>query len=881
MYENAPKLFTSATGQPEGIFIDIIKNIAQSEGWRLQFVHGSWAEGLHRLDRGEIDLMPDVIFTAERATKYAFHRTPVLSAWDQIYVAKNSGIKSILDLDGKRIAMLEGSVQGEAFKQLVVGYGLNVSILPMPEYQTAFEMVAKGQADGVLTNNYYGSLHYRKLGLESTAILMNPSALFFAAPKGKNQDLLNAIDLHLMDLKDDPQSVYFQTLKRWAPEEDRFVIPPWLKVLSLVVGVSLLLSIIGSVILKRQVNARTKALSEQNALMIDINRALNDSVLKHRTLFETADCAILLLREGRIVDCNARTLALFGCSSEQILGTYPFEISPPTQKDGQYSKEIALAKVHQALRGQPQLFEWEHCRWDRTPFTAEVSLNCLELSGEVFLQAIVRDISERKQAESDRIAREAAEEASRAKSAFVANMSHEIRTPLNAIIGFAQILERDPALTPQQADHVRTVSRSGMHLLQLINDILDMSRIEAGRITLNKSVFCLHDLLNDLATMFRFRAESKGLQLHIEWDDNVPQYVTADEGKLRQVLVNIIGNAIKFTETGGVAVRMRADMTEGTSTEGTASLRLLTEVEDTGPGIPEEDLDRIFEAFQQAETGMKVGGTGLGLAISREFVAMMGGELTVKSQVGKGTCFRFDVLLKPADAISAQERLTVRRVVKLESDAAPLRVLVVDDILTNRTMLCALLRPLGFEVAEASNGAEAVKVFEQWSPQAILMDLRMPVMDGYEATRQIKSTETGHATAIIAVTASAFEDYKEQVMAAGADAFLRKPFRPEELYEELGKCLDLHYIYADEPITPSTLAKPATDKPVSVTSLPQELAGAMKQAVADGDMIRLGALITQVEAVDINAARALHALAERYDYQRIDEWLQKGDTDHG
>jgi len=336
-------------------------------------------------------------------------------------------------------------------------------------------------------------------------------------------------------------------------------------------------------------------------------------------------------------------------------------------------------------------------------------------------------------------ARKQADAANLAKSEFLANMSHELRTPLNAILGFAQILEHDPLLTLQQAGHVRTITRSGVHLLKLINDILDMSKIEAGRTTLYETAFCLNDLLDDLEMMFRSRADAKGLQLLMERSEGVPSYVTADEGKLRQILVNLMGNAVKLTDAGGVTVRVRADSVEGKTVEGNESMRLVVEVEDSGPGIPEKDVDRIFDAFQQSDSGVKAGGAGLGLAISRKFVEMMGGQLTVTSQVGKGSCFRFGVLVKSAEDVSELEQTVPRRVVGLAPGTGPFRILVVDDIPTNRALLQALLQPLGFEIVEASNGVEALEIFDQWSPHAVLMDMRMPVMDGYEATRRIKS----------------------------------------------------------------------------------------------------------------------------------------------
>jgi len=304
-------------------------------------------------------------------------------------------------------------------------------------------------------------------------------------------------------------------------------------------------------------------------------------------------------------------------------------------------------------------------------------------------------------------------------------------------------------------------------------------------------------------------------------------------------------------------------------------------VEDTGPGIPEEDIDRLFVAFQQTDVGVRAGGTGLGLAISRRHVEMMDGKLTVTSVVGKGSSFRFEVMLEPAEDAVERENPVSRRVVGLESGTGPFRILVADDVQDNRALLRELLRPVGFEVREATNGIEALEVFNQWSPHAVLMDMRMPVMDGYEATRQLKSAEASRATPIIATTASAFDDSRKQVMATGADAYLRKPFRPIELFEALGKCIDLRYVFAEE--TADVPAHLNTEPPTvkSLAALPKDMVEAMNQAVAEGDMARLTKLIGHAEKIDSVVARSLRALADRYDYEKLRKWLDKRETVNG
>ncbi len=484
-----------------------------------------------------------------------------------------------------------------------------------------------------------------------------------------------------------------------------------------------------------------------------------------------------------------------------------------------------------------------------------------------------RDITERKQAEADRSARQAAEEANRAKSAFLANMSHEIRTPLNAVLGFAQILKRDDTLTPRQVGMLHTIGRSGRHLLNLINDILDMSKIESGRFELRPADFCLQDLLDDVEMMFRSRAQARQLQFLVERDESVPRYINADEGKLRQVLINLMSNAVKFTKTGGVAVRIRCETATNSSNGESNILCLVVEVEDSGPGIAEEELERIFEPFRQSGTARDAGGTGLGLAVSRRIVDLMGGSLTVKSQVGKGSCFRFDALVKSAEGAAQEIAPAMRQVVGLEPGSGPFRILVADDQKDNRDLLAALLEPLDFEIREAINGQEALDIFQTWSPHAVLMDMRMPVLDGYEATRRIKTTGKGRGTSVIAVTASAFDDAEKEVLAAGVDGYVRKPFRSEEIFAVLEKCLGLRYVYADNTgQTPEAASvQPLTRADLAL--LPETLRQAMRQAVDEGDMAGLQALITQVEETDAEAAHKLRNLADQYDYGTLSHVL--------
>ncbi|MBH8565647.1 response regulator [Nostoc sp. CENA67] len=472
--------------------------------------------------------------------------------------------------------------------------------------------------------------------------------------------------------------------------------------------------------------------------------------------------------------------------------------------------------------------------------------------------------------ESQKIATERqqiAEQANRAKSEFLANMSHELRTPLNAILGFTQVMSHDKSLSSEHQENLAIINRAGEHLLNLINDILEISKIEAGRTTLNISSFDLIHLLESLEEMLGRRTLSKGIKLVFEYTNNIPQYVEADESRLRQVLLNLLSNAIKFTDNGGsVTLRVRL------GPESPNPQSLIFEVQDTGAGIPPQEVELIFEPFGQTEIGRKSQqGTGLGLAISRKYVQLMGGDITVSSVLGLGSKFTFNIQIGLAKPSKIQTKQTQRQVVTLAPEQKEYRILVVDDVADNRLVLVKLLTPIGFIVREAANGQEAIAQWLEWQPHLIFMDMRMPVMDGYEATRVIKAAEIGlevsgtedmlpddencyppgfaksaesdashlgwnnatcsglenHAkqlwksasrntlalpcsipdtqTIVIALTASAFEEERQKILSAGCDDFIRKPFTQEILLETISQYLGVKYISQVETATKASV----------------------------------------------------------------------------
>jgi CheY-like chemotaxis protein len=464
------------------------------------------------------------------------------------------------------------------------------------------------------------------------------------------------------------------------------------------------------------------------------------------------------------------------------------------------------------------------------------------------------------------MARESAEAANRAKSIFLANMSHEFRTPLNAIIGFSELMARDPNISAEQRENLAIVNRSGAHLLTLINDVLNIAKIESGRMALQEQAFDLDRLLDDLVDMFLLRAAEKGLKLIIDQAPEIPRYVNADEGKLRQVLINLLGNAVKFTNTGSIRLCIgRIDK------PGISGCTLQFEVQDTGPGISPEDQDFIFEPFVQSSVGEKSKeGTGLGLAISRQFVRLMGGDLTVNSQVGKGSSFKFDIIahLADEDDLVSLQKAVKPRAVSLEPGQPPHRLLVVEDREESRLLLVKLLTQLGFEVRTANNGLEGINVWQDWQPHLIFMDMRMPVMDGHEATKRIKATTQGQATVIVALTASVFDEQRAMVLSEGCDDFVRKPFSQEEIVNVLTKYLGARFLYeqiGDQP--PRATSQPHAE--LSFEGIASEWIASLRQAAMEANSSKIMTLAEKIYEQKPALASALTELAKNFDHDKI------------
>ncbi|MEO7598964.1 MAG: PAS domain S-box protein [Opitutus sp.] len=593
--------------------------------------------------------------------------------------------------------------------------------------------------------------------------------------------------------------------------------------------------------------------------------ALKVAEARYRGIFENAlEGLYVSSPSGKFVSVNRMLAQMIGYASPAELLTDINDIGRQIYVEtGRRAQFFALIQSADELTD----FESEILRRDSTTLWISESVRVVRnAAGEVdHFEGVAIDITARREtAGALQRAKEAADAASRAKSYFLASVSHELRTPLNGILGYTQILRRDSALSDKQREGVRVIHESADHLLALINDVLDLSKIEAGRIDLHVADLDLISFAEAVERVFEPRARDKGLLLKTDLSDDLPRWVRGDEQRLKQVVYNLVANAVKFTSRGGVVFSVQP--------QPTAVIRF--SVSDSGPGIAAEDVARLFEPFTQVGKHTPTG-TGLGLAISRSLVDRMNGRMHVESNPGWGSRFWFDVPLPVSTgAFPPVPKSTGRRVTGYEGPRR--RILIVDDNVTNRAMLVAMLAPVDFELAEAADGASALDEAVTFRPDLVLMDLRLPGIDGLEATRKLRARKHGEALKIIAVSASAYDVDRNECLAAGCDAFLAKPFREDELWSVMERVVGITWRYVDSEET-------GTPFPMTIQPPPPEAALEMYELAAKGDLVAIRARAQALVVSDPKYepfARSVLDLAGRFKMKAIRQFVGRYLPDH-
>ena len=585
------------------------------------------------------------------------------------------------------------------------------------------------------------------------------------------------------------------------------------------------------------------------------SRSLEDREQRLRALVSTAvDGVMIIDAAGTVQEYNPACEKLFGYSAEEVIGRNVKMLMPAPYRE-EHDSYLERYRTTGARRIIGVGREVAGRRKDGSTFPMELSVGEAVTGHKQVFVGIIRDITARKAAErSLKQAKEQAESASQAKSVFLANMSHEIRTPMNAVLGYTQLLETDPELPERYRRPLRSICAAGNHLISLIDDILDLSKIEAGAMELNARDFDLGDLMENVSEIFRMRCEQKGLtwQVNTRIDDRA---VRGDDRKLRQSLINLLGNAVKFTDRGRVSLTLMQD-------GGNYAFR----VEDTGSGISETARSRIFEPFQQAEEGNAKGGTGLGLAITKRQIELMGGELTLVSTPEHGACFAFSLPLPPAEGPVASGRATTHRLLRLPGDAQ-VTALVVDDVDDNREVLRGLLQRAGIPAETAKDGSEALAKVHDIRPDIVFMDVRMPGMDGLTAMKHLRELPASEQPVCVAITASGLLREPSFYLDAGFDDFIAKPFR----FETVCACMERHLDVAFERAPAAETVPARAVKPqLPSSALPDPLRERLLTAARVNALTEIEALISEVRRLGAGG----EALAAR-----MEQLMSDYDTD--
>lgn len=779
IYQNSPKVAWSASGKPEGLFVDLIEAIAAEEHWTLEYVRGTWAEGLDRLAKSEIDLMPDVAFSAEREQLYAFHREPVLSDWFQIFARRDSGIRSLLDLNGKRVAVLERSLQQDEFKKMIEGFDLTTVLLARPDYDSAFSAVAEGTADAVIANRFYGAAHLRGGILEDTAIIFNPTRVFFAAPLASDRSRLEAIDRRLAEMKQDPSSIYFRSLERWTSEKAGFHLPGWIKGAGIAAAAFLLLSLLWGLALKQQVSRRTRELKSQNEEIERLYSSVRESqelfalFMRHSPIYTFIK--EVTATESRVLVASENYRDMIGIPGPEMEGKTMAELFPPEFAAKISADDWAVVSKGEVLKLEEEL-NGRHYVTIKFPIPREE---------KTFLAGYTIDITERKQAEENQAKLQSQliqAQKMEAVGRLAGGVAHDFNNMLCAILGYAELTLADTAPAhPHYADLLE-IRKAAERSADLTRQLLAYARKQ----TVSPQVLDLNATVERMLKMLR-RLIGENIDLRWQPAQNLG-LVKMDPSQIDQILTNLCVNARDAIagvgqitlETANVSFSREHCALHAEHLPGDFAMLA---VSDNGCGMDKKTIGQLFEPF--FTTKGQGQGTGLGLATVYGIVKQNNGFIDVFSESGRGTTFKIYLPLnadgrEPPDA----PRAAGPALRGLET------ILLVEDEPSILAMGKTMLERLGYRVLGAATPAHALRLAQEHSGEIHLLmtDVVMPEMNGRDLNRSLSARHPGLKCLFMSgYTPDAIAHHG--VLDEGVH-FIQKPFTMATLSAKVRQALD-------------------------------------------------------------------------------------------